>query len=69
VKTTKPLKMERSIAANHALKMQEVAAHQHECGCHPALGCACKNPRVARDFEGISWHIDPLCKVRPEATC
>lgn len=60
-----------------------VAAHQEECLCHPVVlghpGC-CQAPEVfgdadpgrgsvlvAHDSSGQEWHLDPQCKVRPEA--
>lgn len=50
-----------------------VAAHQAECSCHPEPdGCNvdidCEEAhQAAVDSSGQPWHVDPLCKVRPEA--
>lgn len=56
-----------------------VAAHQAECKCHVMLFnffsavddmvacCKSQRPVDARDSSGQPWHVDPLCKVRPEA--
>ncbi len=59
-----------------ALK-ESVAAHQAECGCHPFEPdhSCCDDLRqrgsgvftVAQDSSGEQWHVDWLCKVRPEA--
>lgn len=54
---------------------ETVAAHQAECFCHPAEAscdddvsvCKTQGLQVARDSSGQPWHVDPLCKVRPEA--
>lgn len=62
--------------ADAALK-DSVAAHQAVCGCHAATyndvrahTCCSTDAyyvRTAQDSAGRDWHIDPLCKVRPEA--
>lgn len=64
-----------------ALK-ESVAAHQAECGCHVVAPLCCDRPTFVlggldgehelvslqgTDSSGNLWHIDPLCKVRPEA--
>lgn len=62
---------------------ESVAAHQATCGCHPQGECdsgPCElnyqttpphedeqTHRYATDSAGQRWHLDPLCKVRPEA--
>lgn len=61
---------------------ESVAAHQAACGCHEIVGdaeternaggekclmCARTVKPDARDNRGHLWHLDPLCKVRPEA--
>ena len=82
VRTGKPLTMNRPTDGD-ALKMasmkESVAAHQATCGCHvvtfKALGsvddmiacCGRRDAGDVRDHDGNRWHIDPLCKVRPEA--
>lgn len=50
-----------------------VAAHQAECFCHrtdadgTAEFLACGSWQIAADSTGQPWHLDPFCKVRPEA--
>ena len=83
MKTGKPLRMERQFTGltNEAAK-ESVAAHQATCLCHEIIGDAeteqtgeqcliCRRPVKpdARDVRGHHWHVDPLCKVRPEARC
>jgi len=58
---------------------ESVAAHQATCSCHVMLFkalasvddmvacCDRRDSGGARDRDGNRWHIDPLCKVRPEA--
>lgn len=54
---------------------ESVAAHQAECPCHPADSDACRCDEEAfygsfssaQDASGALWHVDELCKARPEA--
>jgi len=55
---------------------ESVPAHQATCSCHPcrpvgplATGCCEGRGANGYDSAGQPWHIDPLCKVRPEARC
>jgi len=71
----------RSVAGVEEMRerKESVAAHQAECGCHPmmpktgilgAYKCCDVDlyyVRMAHDSTDTLWHIDPLCKVRPEA--
>ena len=59
--------------------MDEVAAHQAVCSCHPGkdstvrgktkAACCDDSGLHARDSSQREWHLDPLCKRRPEAAC
>ena len=78
VRTGKPLTMVKATGDLLAMK-DSVAAHQAKCSCHVVLfksfshiddmiGCCDrKESGDARDSAGRRWHIDPLCRVRPEA--
>lgn len=55
---------------------ESVAAHQADCLCHPKFNAVGPGERCcgrdadqtdARDKAGQPWHVDPLCKIRPEA--
>jgi hypothetical protein len=73
------VKMVRADAGSVQLMKDSVAAHQAECGCHPVtfksfgpideMGCCKRSGKEsdATDGSGQPWHLDPLCKVRPEA--
>lgn len=78
MKTGKPERMDRRTSVvDERLAMESVAAHQATCGCHPGSACSlgpdCFGvkfegaPFAAKDSSGQPWHIDPLCKARPEA--
>jgi len=77
-KTGKPLTMDRRPPDFDSAR-EDVAAHQATCSCHPVTAGCCDAPqgfggqvlpRVPHglDAGGREWHVDPLCRVRPEAT-
>lgn len=77
-RTGKPMRMEReSSVVSEKLAMEQVAAHQATCTCHPmsvgGIGqiVCCEDREIpepdATDRSGVPWHVDPLCKIRPEA--
>lgn len=75
--------MDADEAAEREMVLKEsVAAHQAACGCHAVGPLCCDRPTFvlggldgehpaaalqAKDSSGSLWHLDPLCKVRPEA--
>jgi hypothetical protein len=70
VRTGKPLRMDRrpGMAPIYAEAKQEVATHRFKCCCHvAAIRCCGAQFKRAKDSGSQEWHIDPWCKVRPEA--
>lgn len=57
-------------------RKDDVAAHQAKCRCHPARsgccglgrpGTAIRASDIAVDSHRFAWHLDPGCRIRPEA--
>jgi len=70
---------ERMELKDEFINRESVAAHQAVCSCHEIVGDPDTEPNEkcmtcgrlakpdAHDPRRHEWHIDPLCKVRPEA--